>query len=95
MASHAKSPRIQSSRVIRFLWRLLAGSVLASIIVVPEGDAQTSGLGQDISTILQQIQQGKRLVVQAYLPTQQEQPQTQVIQAPAGPPLITTPSRMN
>lgn len=57
---------------------------------VPGADAQQSGLGGDISSILQQIQQGSG----PGLPPAQQQPQSQTIQAPAGMPPVSAPSRI-
>lgn len=61
---------------------------LAELVLVPSSDAQ----GQDLSAILQQIQQGNGNG--SNLPSNQQQPQSQTIQAPAAPPAVTTPSRI-
>ncbi len=65
---------------------------LTVIAAAPNVDAQ--GIGGDISTILQQIQQGNGSVPGLPSSNQSPQPQSQTIQAPAGPPPISAPSRI-
>lgn len=68
----------------------LAAIIMAAAVLAPvlRGNAQ----GVDINSILQQIQQGNGNG--STLPTGQQQPQSQTIQAPIGPPPVTTPSRI-
>src|SRR6185312_8841617 len=54
--------------------------------------AGAQGAGLDINSILQQIQQGNGNG--PTLPSNQQQPQAQTIQAPVGPPPVTAPSRI-
>lgn len=77
--------------VLRRVSMGVALTALAVIAATPDVGAQ--GIGGDISSILQQMQQGSGNV--PGLPSNQPpQPQSQTIQAPAGPPLITAPSRI-
>jgi protein involved in polysaccharide export with SLBB domain len=53
--------------------------------------SNAQGIGPDVSSILQQIQQGN---ANGPISPSNQLPQTQTIQAPAGPPPVTAPSRI-
>jgi len=67
---------------------LLGGALL----LAHAQSANAQGMSQDISSILQQIQQGNG--GGQGIPSNQQQPQAQTIQAPVGPPAISAPSRI-
>lgn len=92
MASQAKKPDIRPVRAIRSLSRLLAAIAVGLAVAVPAGYAQTDIGGQDVSGLLQQLQQ-QRANGGASLPGG-AQPQSQTIQVPNGPAPLTPPSRI-
>jgi len=83
------------ARALRISARIGLGLALTACVALgfaPSGEAQTSGLGGDISGILQQMQNNGTQGITA--PSSTRQPQSQTIQAPSGPPPVTTPSRI-
>lgn len=94
MASQAAKKRdIRPVHAIRSLSRLVAAIVTGLAVVVPVAYAQSSDIGgQDVSGILQQLQQQRANGGNGSPGMPQSQSQT--IQVPNGPPALTPPSRI-
>ncbi|HTN14583.1 MAG TPA: polysaccharide biosynthesis/export family protein, partial [Sphingomonadaceae bacterium] len=93
MASRAKKPDIRPVRTIRPLSSMLAAVAVALAVVSPAAHAQTADVGgQDVSGLLQQLQQ-QRGNGGAGL-SRAPQPQAQTIQIPDSPQPLNPPSRI-
>jgi len=92
MAGHLRSLSARlCGRIGRTNLLFLAAGIV-SFVIVSQAAAQQGGVGGDISSILQQIQQGNGNG--QGIPSNQQQPQSQTIQAPVGPPPVSAPSRI-